>query len=382
MKVFIKQIDSLCWSTERQAMTELQHSERFEERVSARVRRIPLALTAVVLGLSLACSPARSLGPEASALDITDAKLRRRSPDCLDYAGRYTSQAQDMSRKVTFKGTLTIQGTADKCVFTSNSIPNHAFNDGTAPFVNPVKEVTETYKLPVRPVKASAPTALTLAFDNAIFLNGAKLDLLAAACYGVEVGTAQYGNQELSKEKIGCFDEKWAWRYDPMSPKNDFKADSHHAHAQPDGAYHYHGNPLALFDNDNPTEPSPVIGFAADGFPIYGPYINDHGKIRKVRSGYTLKKKDLKQKDREPLSEEEKKDGKKEEAAFPGGEYDGTYRDDYEFTGAGDLDECNGTDQFGPYGYYVTDTYPWVMGCFRGTPDESFKKKPLPGHSH
>jgi len=29
-------------------------------------------------------------------------------------------------------------------------------------------------------------------------------------------------------------------------------------------------------------------------------------------------------------------------ASDPGGAYDGMYVDDYEFTGAGDLDECNG----------------------------------------
>ena len=28
----------------------------------------------------------------------------------------------------------------------------------------------------------------------------------------------------------------------------------------------------------------------------------------------------------------------------------------------------------GAYGYYVTDTYPWVLGCFKGTPDTSFNK--------
>jgi hypothetical protein len=117
-----------------------------------------------------------------------------------------------------------------------------------------------------------------------------------------------------------------------------------------------------------------VVGFAADGFPIYGPYINDHGTIRKVRSGYTRRK-------GQPLAEEEKRKGK-EEAAFPGEDYDGRFRDDYEFTGEGDLDECNGMDRDGHYGYYVTDTYPWVLGCFRGTPDESFKKESLPEHAH
>ncbi len=51
-----------------------------------------------------------------------------------------------------------------------------------------------------------------------------------------------------------------------------------------------------------------------------------------------------------------------------------TFIDDYEFTAAGDLDECNGMTRSGSYGYYVTEAYPWVIGCFRGTPDTSFRK--------
>jgi len=38
--------------------------------------------------------------------------------------------------------------------------------------------------------------------------------------------------------------------------------------------------------------------------------------------------------------------------------------------GSGDLDECNGrTDENGNYAYYTTDTFPYVMGCFRGVLD-------------
>lgn len=35
--------------------------------------------------------------------------------------------------------------------------------------------------------------------------------------------------------------------------------------------------------------------------------------------------------------------------------------------GSGDLDECNGlADSEGNYAYYTTDTFPYVMGCYRG----------------
>jgi hypothetical protein len=57
------------------------------------------------------------------------------------------------------------------------------------------------------------------------------------------------------------------------------------------------------------------------------------------------------------------------------GNYDGTYVDDYEYqVGSGDLDECNGMIINGHYGYYVTSSYPWIMNCFKGTPDSSFRK--------
>ena len=54
---------------------------------------------------------------------------------------------------------------------------------------------------------------------------------------------------------------------------------------------------------------------------------------------------------------------------------DGAYIDDYEYqAGVGDLDECNGMMINGRYGYFVTSTYPWMMKCFKGTPDSSFRK--------
>ena len=143
-----------------------------------------------------------------------------------------------------------------------------------------------------------------------------------------------------------------------MAESADFGTDSHNAHTQPDGTYHYHGNPKALF-GDDPSTPSPVIGFAADGFPIHGSYFSDGGTVRKATSSYRLKSND-----RAAVG-----------GVNPGGVHDGTFVDDYEYAaGSGDLDECNGMSVGGRYGYYVTDTYPWVLGCFRGTLDTSFNK--------
>jgi len=44
------------------------------------------------------------------------------------------------------------------------------------------------------------------------------------------------------------------------------------------------------------------------------------------------------------------------------------------FINDGDLDACNGMMRGGIYGYYVTDSYPWMLACFQGSPDSSFNK--------
>ena len=300
-------------------------------------------------------APITEAAPEPNEeIDITDIVLDSRSGDCGTYIQSSISNVMDVQRDTAFMGTFTVTLDGDSCIFNSNAIPNHDFNEAPANFASPVSEQNLSFTLPQNPTQGNDSTSLTLQYDNAIFLNGVKLDLLAAACYGV-------GPDPLGQEKIGCSDADQPWRYDPMFSGNNFGTDNHNAHTQPDGTYHYHGDPLALYDDGGQTE-SPVIGFAADGFPIFGPYINDNGTVRMVISGYSLKE-----------GERVSIDG---EGAFPGGSYDGTYRDDYAFTGEGDLDECNGMEKDGVYGYYVTNSYPWVLFCFMGTPDSSFQKGP------
>jgi hypothetical protein len=60
------------------------------------------------------------------------------------------------------------------------------------------------------------------------------------------------------------------------------------------------------------------------------------------------------------------------EYAFPEG-YDDTFIDDYECQAdIGNFDESNGITINGQYGYYATDSYPLIMKCSKGTPDNSF----------
>ena len=280
-----------------------------------------------------------------SAIDITFSILDNNSANCEDYANAYVATAMDANRDITFDANFEVAVERAQCVFTANAIPNHTFNDGATSFPNNVSEQDDEYRVPLNPQFAAENTPLSLSYDDAIMLNGVTVDLLAAGCFGVGNG------------RVGCNDDDQPWRFDPLSPLSGFRVDSHNAHSQPDGSYHYHGDPNALFDHSGDVA-SPVIGFAADGFPIFGSYINNRGNVRAAESSYQLRTGDR------PTGR-----------GLPGGEYDGSFRDDYEFVaGSGDLDECNGMMVRGVYGYYVTEAFPYMMACFRGTVDESFRK--------
>ena len=281
-----------------------------------------------------------------NGIDITNQIFENRSANCADYVEQYLSNVVDVNNGTVFSGDLVITTNNGKCIFNTNAIPNHDFNDGDRSFPNDVSAQNDTFETTSSPSFAESVTPISLSIDNAILLNGVKVDLLAAGCYGIGNG------------KIGCNDMAQPWRYDPMSPSAGFLVDSHNAHAQPDGTYHYHGTPNAFYHAENNGIASPVVGFAADGFPIYGPYFDDDGVIRKATSSYRLK-----------AGNRPSTDGN------PGGTYDGTFRDDNEYVeGLGDLDECNGMTLDGIYGYYITDDYPYVVNCFKGTPDPTFNK--------
>jgi hypothetical protein len=294
------------------------------------------------LVLILGACTTNTVSADSASRDITNALLSDRSANCSAFENSYSSSATDVQNSKTYTGTVEITVNGGSCTISSNAVPNHDFNE-TGNFATVFSEQNQSFSVTASPAAAASPTALSLQYDNAVFLNGVKLDLLAAGCYGVGNGN------------VGCNDLSAPYRYDPLGSESKFGADEHNAHTQPDGTYHYHGNPLALFVQSNATEPSPVIGFAADGFPIFGSFIADGDMVRTAQSSYQLKS------------------GTR--SGGPGGAYDGTFIDDWEYVaGSGDLDECNGMEQNGVYGYVVTESYPHVMACFTGTPDASFQK--------
>lgn len=303
----------------------------------------------LLLGSLSSTSSSTSSAPK----DIKDLYLTNLSGDCADYASNYNANVIDIIEEDKFVATFKVSDSKNSCDLESNDIPNYDFNDGSGRFADPVQKQNISLSVPRNPIKAEKPTDLSLLFYNGVMLNGVVLDLLSNGCYKPDDKAAD----ENGNVKNGC-GLSVDWRLDPMGPIN-FGTDSHNAHTQPGGLYHYHGNPMALYDPKETKNGSPVIGFAADGFPIYGPHYIDPAtkKMSVAKSGYTIKK------GVRPTG-----------VTSPGGTYDGTYIQDYEFTNAGTLDQCNGMTVNGQYGYYVTDSYPYVIGCHSGHRDLSFFK--------
>jgi hypothetical protein len=143
-------------------------------------------------------------------------------------------------------------------------------------------------------------------------------------------------------------------------------------HPAPGGTYHYHEEPTALITQVDPgntgQHASPVIGYAADGYPIFGPYsyvVNAQGQIVDGSNGQPEVELMTSSYEMKTYTNGVRPNGGPTTSA----EADGSYLQDYEYVaGYGTLDQYNGRFAVAPgypngtYGYYVTATYPYIVG--------------------
>ena len=136
-----------------------------------------------------------------------------------------------------------------------------------------------------------------------------------------------------------------------------------------------HSLDLGILENliADGTRHSPLLGFAFDGYPIYGPwgYTNAETKsLRRLRSGYRLRRLERRTSWPDGTQLTPGQYGPSVNADFPLG----TFIEDYEYVaGTGDLDEFNGrltvTPEYpaGTYAYFLTTdaqgrlAYPYLL---------------------
>lgn len=232
----------------------------------------------------------------------------------------------------------------------SNGVPNHETGDfpgrGNPHAIRPQQH---KWKVPAIPKVADTPTPLER-HPFGFALNGIPID----------PGTAEYWNRDPSS----------GWRYEALTGHTNLGIDHSNAHVQPTGAYHYHGVPHGMLHHHGVPENMAMIGYAADGFPIYSNY--GYVNASDPKSGVKAMKSSWK------VKEGSRPSGPSD----PGGEYDGRFTADWEYVeGHGDLDASNG--RFGPtpeypegiYHYYITEQFPYVSRIYKGKPDPSFLRR-------
>ena len=224
------------------------------------------------------------------------------------------------------KPTLSASCEGDEVVIKSNTIPHYSF---VAMTPNPLKVVDNTYRIPKSPKQAATTTAIPLLGRIGVAVNGMPL----------------FGPNEAATPAES------AWG-DPVYNQITDECTGHTA-----AEYHYHAlqqqcltaasmvaEPWKLAAPD-PTVASPVLGYANDGFAIYGPYECKDAAcsaVIEMKTGY-----------------DQVADPKKD--AWDAYKHAGS-------TAADRLDTCNGhVGHGGDYHYHATAGFPYILGCYRGT---------------
>ncbi|MBW4965740.1 YHYH protein [Pseudoalteromonas sp. CR1] len=234
----------------------------------------------------------------------------------------------------------------------ANGIPDH--DVGTFPNPanpNTIAEQSVNESLTLTPIQTSTAT-----------LMGGPRGITGLVLNGVKIDAGTGGSCDDSGDNCDLANNSGNWNIEALSQTTfSFGTDSNNAHVQPDGTYHYHGMPEGFITilGGNATTMT-LIGWAADGFPIYARYgysnSTDANSNLVVMTGsyqhVTSVSANRPSTDIYPL---------------------GTFAQDWEYVaGSGDLDECNGrfgvTPEFpdGIYHYYATDTYPFFQRCVKG----------------
>jgi hypothetical protein len=245
-----------------------------------------------------------------------------------------------------------VQYSATKVYVSANCIPQYAIGPwpGNPNIPSPQNFVCE---FPRNPVQNTGTPRWTSLGPIGLWSNGVAL-------YNPK--DANYWKASTSSFAMGIDTSGTGWNRNAL-PYEGVSFDACLGHPDQSGCYHNHVHPKCLYNDADSTHHSPIIGYAFDGFPIYGAYgyaaATTPGGIKRMNSSFVLS------------TATSRLAGPPVNALYPLG----NMCEDYVFTpGAGDLDIHNGrycvTPDYpgGTYAYFVTidanlnPVYPFVLG--------------------
>ena len=262
---------------------------------------------------------------------------------------------------------LLVQYSASKVYVTCNSIANYAVGPWPG---NPNVPAPQYFdcEFPRNPSQDTAHAIWTYLGPIGLWSNG-------VAIYNQK--DAHYWNNASSNFSMGEDTSGTGWNRNALVYEG-VSFDNCLGHPDQSGCYHNHVNPKCLYNDADSTHHSPIIGYAFDGFPIYGAYgyasAMTPGTVKRMHSSYVLTTDTTRAGGPHPIS------------TYPLG----NMCEDYVYTpGAGDLDYYNGrycvTPDYpsGTYAYFVTidgnlnPVYPFVLGPkYYGYPASTRPKNP------
>jgi hypothetical protein len=273
-----------------------------------------------------------------------------------------------------------VQYSSNFAYVTCTGVPSYAtgpFQDG-----NPSQATNQAaiFKMPLNPVVNTGTKTATTPGNIGIFINGVALfDWRDGVAWNNTTGALCGGpGNPMCPGGMGAVSD---WNRDAiLAEKAGFDCAKGHPAM---GNYHHHQNPTAfkldlsvtstvcnLYDADglyklDSTKHSPLIGFAYDGFPIYGAFgyknLDGTGAITRMKSSYSLK------------TATTRTNGPAVSTTYPAG----YFKEDYEYianTASDYLDQYNGrickTPEYpnGIYCYFATvdakwnSAYPYIVG--------------------
>ena len=261
---------------------------------------------------------------------------------------------------------VNIKTTATTRTVNSNGIPDESVYTSFPDSGDPGKATAQAWNFTM----AIAPTSNATLTNYYATTGGPWIWGVALNGVPLDPGTGAYYNMDPTS----------GWNVEATSSltsTKDFGIDTEGGHPDAQGEYHYHQTPAKLIASlgDN-TKKMVLVGYAADGYPVYA--TNCYTNPTDTSSGLTAMS----------SSWRIKSGNRPTGTNSPGGVYDGTYVQDYEYVaGLGTLDEANGrtgvTPEYpkGTYYYVLTATFPEIPRYWAGTPNSSFDKAAKPKSS-
>ncbi len=264
----------------------------------------------------------------------------------------YNTSAFNSSASVNATATANWSCSTTQRLLSANGLPDHAV--GTFPNANNPNTISAQ--------AVSASMTLTPSVTTTATTLGGPRGTTGYVLNGVKIDASTAGTCNDSGSNCSLAGMVGSWNIEALGQSSfKFGTDSNNAHVQPGGAYHYHGMPEGFVAAQGKGQAMTLIGWAADGFPIYARYgyttaTDATSAIKVMQASYQLKT--------TPDA------NRPATSLYPMG----TFAQDYQYVaGSGDLDECNGrtgvTPEFpsGTYHYMATDTYPYLQRCVKGT---------------